>query len=171
MESILKLSNFDTCIYSYFQSLCTGKWHVNFVQGTKSNKEMFRPGLAMRPGRQWALSPCDQFHKAASAQKAAKHNQIMLTRKRLPSKTLCHMYSLWLVSCSIWLSRQFLSTFFCQAALWNLGPLSWKYSLKMKMALPSQRWNSRPECLQNSSCLVYLLVGCFSNAKQQTICH
>ncbi len=34
-----------------------------------------------------------------------KHNNIMLTRMRLPAKLLCHMYNLWLVSCSFLLSQ------------------------------------------------------------------
>ena len=35
-----------------------------------------------------------EFHRAASAQKLAKHNKIMLSRIRLPAKLPYHMYNL-----------------------------------------------------------------------------
>ena len=46
-----------------------------------------------------------------------KHNQIMLTRTRLPAKLPCHMYHLSLVSCSFLLSRKLLSNVICSMKL------------------------------------------------------
>ena len=56
----------------------------------------------------WYLLSTSFFLKA---QKWAMHTQIMLNRIRLPAKLPCHVYNLWLVSCSFLLSRQVLSIF------------------------------------------------------------
>ena len=40
-------------------------------------------------------------HSLVNEEKVAKHSQSMLTRIRSPAKLPCHMYKLWLVSCSL----------------------------------------------------------------------
>ncbi len=63
-----------------------------------------------------------QFHRVASAHKFAKHNRMLLTKIRLPAKLPCHVYNLWLVSCSFLLSRKLLSIIFCLSSSMKLGP-------------------------------------------------
>ena len=54
--------------------------------------------------------------------KHKKHNKSMLTRIRLPAKLRCHVHNMWLVSCSLLLSRTLLSNIFCLSNSTKLGP-------------------------------------------------
>ena len=63
-----------------------------------------------------------QFHRAAHSTKSSSAQQIMLTRAGIPAKLPCHMYNLWLASCSFLLSRKLFSNIFCLGGSMKLGP-------------------------------------------------
>ena len=64
----------------------------------------------------WYSVSANQYYSVLSkflAQKVAKHKIIMFTRISSPAKISCHMYHLWLVSCSFLPSRKFFINIYC----------------------------------------------------------
>ena len=60
--------------------------------------------------------------KSCSSRKAAKHNQILLTRITLPAKLPGYIYNFGLVSCSFLLSRKLSSKYFLLKQLYKFLP-------------------------------------------------
>ena len=74
------------------------RWNAD-IKLLISEDVMFTISLWWCVVAEWLKEHRAQFYRAAKAQKDAKHNNIVLTRIRLPAKLPCHMYHLWLVSC------------------------------------------------------------------------
>ena len=107
----------------HWHQVTEGRSLLRFLCVKKGKKTILKLVFKGRSGLKFygLLLPWAQFHRAASAQKEAKLHKIMLTTIRLTAKLPCHMYNLWLVSCSVLRCTQLLNNIFGLNSTMKLG--------------------------------------------------